>query len=1289
MKRIPLFLFLILSVINCFAQTQIDPTYQIQWNLLSGSGAPSMTCTQSGNYTVYPYGAEWGQSYQDTTNNVEYKCTTSGWVKNLPITGGTLTGPLVVGTGTPSITLDGSTGNITVGSSVTDGQAYQAVTNPPVLPGVPVYAAATAALFGQYTWQGTPSVALRDQTAWGFNGIDSSAGSNYGYTNSAGPNGWSILSPTNINITHLGAGQLLTIKNYSQFGMGDFSAEYNNYLTALGVQAPSDEGVHDHAGNIAEDPVLFSGTVITPPSSGGNTIAVNSTTGPGHQGAMRLLLDLTAPIAAGNFTAYTAASGEMPEKYTVTVSSGLITSSTAWGTLASSCGQQVFPTGTFPSGSYTITLSSAAYVNGGSGIAGTGIPSGTKITALSGTTATISNLTTLAESGTPLTISTYLLGAQTVPSNCTVNVTSGTFASGSYDSFAGTWHETAQDTSVTVPSGGQQTVSLSLRQAHEANSWVMEGGISGSCIVFTANIGDNFKYPITVLGFDGTSLYTRPFAFGGQPSGMYSNSGNMSLSSGASTAFTIYPCAQVSDPQGPAQVNPPTVAGPTTAYVEPTPWAWTAGDTVEEEHDAGYRIRAFDIGITLHNPCAQKGEYNCWWEGYGVSLQGAGMVGEGFGNIYAGNGGTDRAAFYAINNNSLSSGYYTYQPAPSAMRLSGPFDEWIGSRNAPATGMFFAGCPLSTTGDNCASTTPYDLFENYGLTYNGHIKWTSSSSTYAIVIGACTYSFGPAGFVNSCAAGNNALTSYTTFLDGFGAYGNMLHDPQFQAGATYWTSYGGSTLTPNTTDYPDPWGGHTALKILTTNSTQYYQPSSSLAVGNTATSSVYACGAVGGESILFGPAQSAARSNATLPACSTGWGRFANTTTIATTPTADFFLVDYTAGQTIYLAGAQTELQAQAGPYVRAAPISGDGFVSQGNVYPAPSSILTTASALSPSTPPWLQYLSNGADGANTNASGNMSGEYYYTNFTVPYGNTVTVNYSSGLIVHATGTCTIAGTIEANGATAGAGSGYPINSSGGGGSGGGASAGTAGQPFYVALSAGTSGNGLAGAVSGGNGTNGGPAVTGYKRTFLGQGDGQDGQFAYGGGGKQGANSGGAAGNGGAPAILMCASITGTDGTHTGIIDASGGYGAPPAANSTGAGSGGGGGVVVLSSQAAVATWPSIYTAGGPGGLVTVPEAAATSGTCTSQPKATLGVTSGALSSCTVVQAGAGCGTGTNVTFNILGGGGSGGTVTPTWSGGALASCTASGGSGYTAATYTTSGTGGDGGAGWSAEFQGW
>jgi hypothetical protein len=191
-------------------------------------------------------------------------------------------------------------------------------------------------------------------------------------------------------------------------------------------------------------------------------------------------------------------------------------------------------------------------------------------------------------------------------------------------------------------------------------------------------------------------------------------------------------------------------------------------------------------------------------------------------------------------------------------------------------------------------------------------------------------------------------------------------------------------------------------------------------------------------------------------------------------------------------------------------------------------------------------------------------------------------------------------------------------------------------------------------------------------------------------GLAGANSGGALGYPGGGLVQICGTFNGTGG----FIDASGAYGMPPSANSTGAGSGGGGGVVILSSQATAAAWPTISIAGGPGGLVTVPEALATSGSCTTQPKATLGVTSGALNgTCTVIQAGAGCGTGTNVKFNVVGGGGTLGTATvnPTWSGGILASCTVTAGtsSGYTAATYSTAGTGGDGGNGWYTEFQGW
>ena len=108
MKRIALFLFLILSAITCLAQTQIDPTYQIAWNLLTGSGAPSISCTQNGNYTVYPYGAEWGQSYQDTTNNVRYNCTSTGWMQGAASSGIV---PIVNG-GTGATTAAGALANL-------------------------------------------------------------------------------------------------------------------------------------------------------------------------------------------------------------------------------------------------------------------------------------------------------------------------------------------------------------------------------------------------------------------------------------------------------------------------------------------------------------------------------------------------------------------------------------------------------------------------------------------------------------------------------------------------------------------------------------------------------------------------------------------------------------------------------------------------------------------------------------------------------------------------------------------------------------------------------------------------------------------------------------------------------------------------------------------------------------------------------------------------------------------------------------------------------------------------
>lgn len=371
------------------------------------------------------------------------------------------------------------------------------------------------------------------------------------------------------------------------------------------------------------------------------------------------------------------------------------------------------------------------------------------------------------------------------------------------------------------------------------------------------------------------------------------------------------------------------------------------------------------------------------------------------------------------------------------------------------------------------------------------------------------------------------------------------------------------------------------------------------------------------------------------------------------------------------------------------------------------SSCTVSAGGNTTGTPAWLQNLGTGADGAYeataascTAASPcNISGDHYYTSFKVDSGAYIYANVAGtggGLTIHATGACTVNGTVLANwtkNGTVGGVKGFAGGASGG--SGGGTAAGTAGAYSYATPGNAMAGypGGSAGAAGGGNGGNGyGLMWSPYMQRALANASAGviDGLELDGSTGYAGANSGGSYGNAGEGAVLICASLDGTGG----VIDASGGPGGPSSANSTGAGSGGGGGVVILSSQAAVTTWPSIYIAGGPGGLATVPEAVATSGTCTSQPKATLGVTSGALSgTCTVVQAGAGCGTGAGITWNILGGSGTAGTaaINPTWSSGTLASCTVTPGtsSGYTAATYTTSGTGGDGGAGWYAEFQNW
>lgn len=357
---------------------------------------------------------------------------------------------------------------------------------------------------------------------------------------------------------------------------------------------------------------------------------------------------------------------------------------------------------------------------------------------------------------------------------------------------------------------------------------------------------------------------------------------------------------------------------------------------------------------------------------------------------------------------------------------------------------------------------------------------------------------------------------------------------------------------------------------------------------------------------------------------------------------------------------------------------------------------VSAANLATDTAPLWLQYLGTGADGAESCASGTcaLSGEKYNTTFNVSSGAVVTV--AGSLVVHATGACTVNGLIAASGATNILANTGGLAGGSSGGSGGGTGAGTAGESSWASLAMTGAASvlqagGSAGASSGGNGGNGGALTTNPERWILNSGLGIDGYNFTGANSVAGANSGGAAAKGGGSVILMCASITGT-----GTIDVSGAPGNPPNANSEGASGGSGGGVAILSSQAAETFAINIDTGGGAGGQVSIPYAVAapTSSTASGNagiipPLLTLGVSSGALSSCTVTTAGSGLGASPAINFAIVGGGGTGGTVTPTYSGGAVTSCTASGGSGYTATNYTTAGTGGYGGAGWSAELSGW
>src|SRR5271170_7757200 len=249
------------------------------------------------------------------------------------------------------------------------------------------------------------------------------------------------------------------------------------------------------------------------------------------------------------------------------------------------------------------------------------------------------------------------------------------------------------------------------------------------------------------------------------------------------------------------------------------------------------------------------------------------------------------------------------------------------------------------------------------------------------------------------------------------------------------------------------------------------------------------------------------------------------------------------------------------------------------------SALSVVAHAQGTVTPAWLSFVGSGAGGNYSCTSGTcqLDDERWFSSFNVSAGATLVATSNNGpIIIRATGTCTVNGTISNSVNTANGGG--VLNEGDFGGAGGGGGGGTlAGKGGELSVGPGglpIVGSGPKGAANGGAGGNGLATATGQLHELLSGGTFWPIGGATGGvGGSSGSGTaGGQGGAGGGAVILVCNTIN-----FTGTIDVSGGAGSPAPAPDTGAGGGGGGGYVILSAVNFTAKTGTINVSGGAGG----------------------------------------------------------------------------------------------------------
>jgi hypothetical protein len=271
-----------------------------------------------------------------------------------------------------------------------------------------------------------------------------------------GAQGWKVAKGRASTDVQYGSGIDEVHSNLLQkYGVGDSVTSYDYVNGEGGWTGYSDEGTKAHGSNASEDNFTLSGTCQTGCTTGSTAIKITNTYlstinpkctsilgGNCAFGTGRYLIDTTqGPTTTTTVANLANGIGGSLTALTIT---GTVPVSNAWGTLVGNCGP-----------------------------------------------ATIGAIVT----NPPFTASF----------TCSVAVTSGTFDATHVLCFASTFHECSIPTAVGAPSGGFQSITIPLRKPHALGGYVLQGGVAGAGLEFTANNvvglgGQTLRYLFDVVG---------------------------------------------------------------------------------------------------------------------------------------------------------------------------------------------------------------------------------------------------------------------------------------------------------------------------------------------------------------------------------------------------------------------------------------------------------------------------------------------------------------------------------------------------------------------------------------------------------------------------------------------------------------------------------------------------------------------------------------------------------------------------------------------------------------------